>query len=62
METSDLVLSEFCDVDLLLPPPQPEKPKQTIKIELINKPIFFIVQPLPLNDPSLIHLRVPAKA
>jgi len=32
---------EFCD--LLLPPPQPVKPRQTNKIVLNNKPNFFIV-------------------
>jgi len=42
IETS--VLPEPCDFDLLLPPPQPERPRQTIKIELTNAPIFFMVR------------------
>jgi hypothetical protein len=44
IEASVLVLPELCDFDLLLPPPQPERPRQTIKIEPTNAPIFFIVQ------------------
>jgi hypothetical protein len=44
IETSVLEAPEPCDFDLLLPPPQPERPRQTIKTELTNAPIFFILR------------------
>jgi hypothetical protein len=44
METSFFDVPVFCELDRLLPPPQPERPRQIIKIELTNAPIFFITQ------------------
>jgi hypothetical protein len=62
METSVLVVSVFCEFDLLLPPPQPERTRQTIKTELINAPIFFIKTNLFLNALHRVSSRASHRA
>ena len=44
MELSVFVALVLCVFDLLLPPPQPERTRQVIKIEPKNAPIFFMMR------------------
>jgi hypothetical protein len=62
MELSVLVEPVLCVFDLLLPPPQPERTRQVIKIEPNNAPIFFMMQTSSLSDSLRIQLRIPAEA